>query len=146
MILSFFNTTDVLPYVTSTSLLVDGQIVEMTQDEQQSLQEQVAALFEDSRTVPAFGVVFDEMYKEEIKSGTYISLRFPQIMEVNELPFDELVFKIESDWTGVNLYRGINGVFNGRCIYLDFDKDMSEIHDFIHNLESVKQLENKVNE
>ncbi|MDE6583250.1 MAG: hypothetical protein K2K31_01185 [Clostridia bacterium] len=145
MILSFFETTDVLPYVTSTSLLVDGQIIEMTLDEQQTLQEQVASLFEGSKTMPAFGVIFDEMYKEEITSGTYISLRFPQLVQVNGLPFDEIVFKVESDWTGVNLYRGINGVFNGRCIYIEFDKNMNEIYNFIHNLESVKQLENNAN-
>ncbi len=142
MILSFFETTDVLPYVTSTSLLVDGQIIEMTQDEQQTLQAQVESLFEGARTMPAFGVIFEDMYKDEIKSGTFISLRFPQIVEVNGLPFDELVFKVETDWTGVNLYRGINGEFNGRCIYLDFDKNMKDLNDFIRNLESVKQIEN----
>ncbi len=141
MILSFFNTVDVLPHVISTSLLVDGHVIEMTQDEEKLLQEQVNMLFKDSRTMPAFGVVFNDMYKEEIKSGTYISLRFPQLMKVNELPFDELVFKVEADWTGVNLYRGLNGEFNGRCIYLDFDKNMSELDNFIHNLDSVKQIE-----
>ncbi len=142
MILSFFETMDVLPHVNSTSLLVDGYVVEMTQDEEKLLQEQVELLFKDSRTMPAFGVIFNDMYKDEIKSGTFISLRFPQLIEVNGLPFDELVFKVEADWSGVNLYRGINGEFNGRCIYIDFEKDMSELDSFIHNLDSVKQIEN----
>ena len=51
MILSFFETMDVLPHVNSTSLLVDGYVVEMTQDEEKLLQEQVELLFKDSRTM-----------------------------------------------------------------------------------------------
>lgn len=145
MILSFFDTTQVLPYVMQTSLMVDGQIVEMTEQEQQALQEQVSMLFDGARTMPAFGVVFDDMYKQEITNGTFISLRFPQMMEVNNLSFDELVFKVEPDWTGVNLFRGVKGVFNGRCIFLDLNKDMSDLHDFIHNLEAVKQIKSSTN-
>lgn len=139
MILSFFEAIDVLPYVQNLSVIADGKTIELTQEEQESLMQSVNELFENSHTMPAFGVVFDEMFKEQTQNGYFVSMKFPQLMEINDLPFDELVFQVSPDFYGFNLMRGIKGVFQGRCIFINLqNKTMSEFYEKLTNLESVK--------
>lgn len=142
MIMSFFEAVDVLPYVESCNLIVNNHTIELTQDEQKDLVESVSAMLEGSHTLPAFGVVFDDMYKEMTREGYFVSLKFPQIMEVNELPFDELVFEVNPEFHGFNLMRGMRGVVQGRCIYIDLqDKTMDELYQKITNFDSVKNFD-----
>lgn len=141
MIMSFFEAIDVLPYVTNYNLMVDGKVVELSETEMQGLQEQVVSLFEGSRTMPAFGVVSNDMYQEDVKNGYFVSLKFDCPIQINDLPFDELVFKVDKDFQGFNLMRGMNGIFQGRCIYIDLqDHNMTNIFEYIDNLESVKNI------
>ncbi|MGN1201597.1 MAG: hypothetical protein ACI4R8_05045 [Candidatus Caccovivens sp.] len=142
MIMSFFEAIDVLPYVESANIIYDGHVIELTQEEQSDLLENVNTMFEKSRTMPAFGVVFDDMYREIVQDGHFISLKFPQIIEVNGLPFDELVFKVEPESQGFNLMRGMKGIFQGRCIYIDLqDITMNDLYQKIINLDSVKNFD-----
>lgn len=135
MIMSFFEVIDVLPFVSQYQLIVDGNVVELTEEESQNLQTSIEQLFENSYTMPAFGVVFDEMYKEEIKNGYFVSMKFESPIEVNGLPFDELVFKVEKDFQGVNLMRGNKGIFQGRCIYLNLqEKNMENLYNLIEEI------------
>ena len=128
MIMSFFQVQDVLPYANQIEIISDGNTISLSQEDQSALLQEVADLFQDSHTVPAFGVVFDDMYQQEIQSGDFVSIKFPQIYEINGLPFDQLVFKVEKDWQGFNLMRGENGHFQGRCIYVDLmDKNMQNL-------------------
>lgn len=145
MIMSFFEAVDVLPHVDTSSLIINGNVVELTETEQQNIMQQICDMFENSHTLPAFGVVFDDMYQEEIQSGVFVSLKFPHVFEVNELPFDELVFKVDPTFQGFNLMRGMKGIFQGRCIYIDLqDKTMQQLSDYINSLESVKEIINEV--
>lgn len=143
MIMTFFEAKDVLPFVSTYSLMVDGNVVELSEQEQQSLEESVCQMFENSFTMPAFGVVFDKMFQEDVKTGVFVSLKFDQPMEVNNLPFDELVFKVDPTFQGFNLMRGNHGVFQGRCIYIDLHgSSMQDLFDCINNFESVKNIQN----
>ncbi|MBP3431961.1 MAG: hypothetical protein J6K39_03820 [Clostridia bacterium] len=138
MLLSFFEVVDVLPYVENAEILVDGNVVEITEYQQEKLQEQIPLLFDGSHTLPAFGVITDEMYREEVQNGTYVSLKFGAPVEINGLPFDELVFKIEPGLQSFDLYRGMKGVFQGRCIYVDLmNKDMTEFYEFAMSIPAV---------
>lgn len=146
-IMSFFEAIDVLPYVQNINLIVDGHEIVLSQEEQELLHEQIVSMFEGSHTMPALGVVFDDLYKEEIKTGTFVSLKFDKIIQVNELPFDELVFKVEPNSYGFNLMRGIQGVFEGRCIYIDLNgKNMNELFNTIKSLSSVSNLNGQAND
>ena len=142
MIMSFFEAIDVLPYAQSIDLIVDGHDVVLSEEEQANLEQKLFELFEGSHTMPALGVMFDEMYREEIQNGKFVSLKFGRVLEVNGLPFDELVFRVDADSYGFNLYRGVRGVFQGRCIYIDLvDKNMQEFYDFINNLPALEDAE-----
>lgn len=137
MIMSFFQVSETLPYVEEYKVILDGNEVQLTQSQQETLGEQIASLLENSHTVPAFGVVFDEMFKQEIENGMYISMRFPSVFEVNGLPFDELVFKVDSEYQGFNLMRGRKGVFQGRCLYVNLEnKNMQNIYDFVNGIQN----------
>lgn len=126
---------DALPYVQNVDLVVDGKEIVLEEDQKAQLEQQIADLFEDSHTMPAFGVIFGNDFETLTQNGTFVSLKFERVFEVNGLPFDELVFQVCSDWTGFNLFRGMNGVFEGRCIYIDLvNKDMSALYNFINAL------------
>ena len=135
MILSFFEAVDVMPYVDYSSLIVDGVEIELSEEQQEQLNSQILQMFENVHTLPSFGVVFNDMYQEQIQQGKFVSLKFGEVLELNSLPFDELVFEVVSESQGINLMRGMNGVFQGRCIYVDLlEKNMQQISEFVDNI------------
>lgn len=132
MIMSFFEAIEVLPYATDYNLYVNGNVVEISQSERDEIQEKVEILFKNAHTLPAFAVTTDEFFHEQLQDGIFVSIKFDNVLHLNELPFDELAFKVEKDTHGFNLYRGMNGIFQGRCIYIDMmDGDMNELYDFL---------------
>ena len=50
------------------------------------------------------------------------------------MPFDELIINITKDSSGLNIYRGNDGVFEGRCFYLDLKGNLNDLYDFIEGL------------
>ncbi len=147
MILSFFEVIDVLPYVQALSFIVNGQEIEVSAEEASEVQKQIELLFESSRTMPAFGVTFDELLQEEVKDGLFVSMKFRRKLEVNGLVFDELLFEVKPEFMGVNLCRGNDGSFNGRCIYLDFiDKNMEDLYNSVTQISQVQAVLNVAEE
>lgn len=144
MIMSFFNAADALPYAENVSLLSEGKEIVLTQEQQSDLKDGILSMFENSRTLPAFAVVTDEMFKEDVQSGTFVSLKFNQVMEVEGLPFDEIVFKVVPEYSAINLLRGNNGVFQGRCIHVQLDKNMQDLNDIIDQIQTKTEIDEKI--
>lgn len=139
MIMSFFQAVDVMPFVQDVDLIVNGNEIVLTEEEQTTLKEQVSTLFENGRVMPAFGVITPQMYEEQIQDGIFVSLKFDKVLELNGLPFDELVFKVQEDFQGFNLARGMNGVFQGRCVYIDLNgQNMQELSSYINSIPAVQ--------
>lgn len=138
MIMSFFQAADVLPYVQEYNLLVNGQIVEISAEQQAQLQMKVDELLQNTRTMPAFGVTLPDELDADKLENVYICLKFDKTLSVNDLPFDELCFRVDKDCHGFNLNRGNNGVFQGRAIYLDILQDgtMNDLYDFVTEISS----------
>ncbi len=135
MIMSFFQATDAIPFAQNTSLLVDGQEIVLSAQQQEDLKMQVASLFEGSHTLPSLAVMFENDFQQKIQEGTYVSLKFERPCEINDLLFDELVFEVVPEYQGFNLYRGNRGVFQGRCVYVDLvDKTMQPLWDFVQTI------------
>ena len=142
MILSFFEATQVLPYATDYSVYVNGNVVEISEADREALKEKVEAIFESSHTLPAFAVTTDEIFHEQIKDGIFVSIKFDNVLQINELPFDELIYKVEKDTHGFNLFRGMNGIFQGRCIYIDMmDGNMNDLYDFLTKFDIAESQE-----
>ena len=71
MIMSFFQVQDVLPYANQIEIISNGNTIVLSQEQQDDLMQEIKDLLADSHTVPAFGVVFDDMYQQEIQSGNF---------------------------------------------------------------------------
>lgn len=79
-------------------------------------------IFSDGHLMPAFGVSLHHLTVEEMKSGDWIKLNFNSEQQKNDLPFTALVFKLDNVY-GTNLIREYNGLYDGRCLYFDFNKE-----------------------
>lgn len=144
MILSFFEAIDVMPFVQSVALISEGKEVVLTQEEQNDVCTQVARMLEKAHTLPAFGVITEEMFEEYSSQGVMVSLKFDKPCELMGLPFDELVFKIDEEAQGFDLIRGMNGVHQGRCIHIDLiENNMSELALTVDNILEAYQSEEK---
>lgn len=143
MIMSFFQAADVLPYVQQYNLLVAGQIVELSAEQQAQLQLQVDQLLQNTRTMPAFGVTLPDELDADKLDNVYVCLKFDKPLSVNDLPFDELCFRVDKDCQGFNLNRGNKGVFQGRAIYVEIldGGTMNELYDFVSTITNPLQTE-----
>lgn len=78
-----------------------------------------------ARVMPAFGVSLHSETQNALKKDMWLQINFNKKQEINGLPFDALLVKLEVA-SGVNLIRLYDGKYEGRCIYLEFD----EIYNF----------------
>lgn len=140
MIMSFFQVTDALPFVQSQNLFVNGHEIVLTETEQTDFKQHIETLFENSHTLPALGVVFDNEFKTDFQNGIFVSLKFDVPIEINDLPLDELWFRISPEASGFNLCRANHGIVQGRCIYVDLNgKTMQDFSDFVNSLPQVQE-------
>ncbi len=84
-------------------------------------------LLTDSHLMPAFGVSINRETVKAMKEGLWVEFEFPEVMQVNEMPFEKLSVKVEKDYQGFNLNRyNAHKGYDGRCFYISLvDKDMS---------------------
>lgn len=109
----------------------DGQEIVMTESEKAQLQEKVDLVFQDAILMPALGVSLDEQTKQDMQQGLWLQFEYGDIKVCNELPFDTLLIHVEKDFTGLNVIRGNQGNYWGRCFYLGLKSDMNELYDFL---------------
>jgi hypothetical protein len=135
--MSFFQAVDALPYATEFALYQNGHEIQLSVQQCETLKQQVEKIFENSQTLPSHDVASKEDFAESFSEGTYVSVKFDQVMHINDMPFDELVFKVERDTSSFNVVRRIHGNVQGRCIYVDLsNENMNELCDFVDNLET----------
>lgn len=83
---------------------------------------------EGAHQMPAFGVSIDKLTREEMKTGNWVEFYFSPAQHSNGLPFDSLLMTVRAEYRGVNLVRGWEGLYQGRCIYVDLGRgDMSAL-------------------
>ena len=78
--------------------------------------------------MPAYGVSIDKLTREEMKKGEWVEFIFDGRCEINEMPFEKLLVKVEENYCGFNIIRyNSEGGYFGRCYYLQLEdgKNMS---------------------
>lgn len=113
---------------------INGEIIthDSNSAEFDEILSQMDIMLEGSREMPAFGVSLDNETKDAIKEGVWLKLIYDKTYAHNEMPFDSLLIQIEKDWTGFNIYRGNNGIYEGRCFYIDLvESDMSDLFELV---------------
>lgn len=114
-----------LVYATSFDVFINGETkhIKKRENEFEEFFKRVKSLFKEGRVMPAFGVSIHEATLNEITSGEWIQINFEIELSQNQLPFTSLLFKLEKTG-GINLIRKNKGFYEGRCIFLDFDKEI----------------------
>lgn len=139
-ILFCFSTAGVVDLFCGATMIdfyKDGQQVLLSQKEQNQIDNLFSEAIEDSFSMPAFAVSLDNLTKEEMKSGLWLEFVFDKTMSINEMPFDSLLVNVNKDQYGINLIRGNDCIYEGRCFYLDLrGKNLDELYDYLSNISS----------
>lgn len=130
---AMFNFTDIFSYG-QMNLIYNNQVIEITDEEKADIQGEIIKYLENAYDSPALAVTFPEFYKEMLKDGYFLNFKFDKHYEFNGLPFDELTIKIEDNAYGFNVFRGENGVFQGRCIYVNTENSSSELYKIVKEI------------
>ena len=84
--------------------------------------------------MPAFSVSLDSETRQELSNGVWLELCFANTNTFNELPFDALLFKLQSEDCGMNVIRKHNGKYEGRCFYLNLQNNCEELYKLVESL------------
>ncbi len=112
----------------------NGHEIIMTKEDAEKFDEIFSSLLEDCRPMPAYGVSLHDETMKAIQEGIWIRFVFDETLSVNELPFDELLINLTKDMYGFNVIRGNEGVYDGRCFYVDVPRNMDKLYEFMVSL------------
>lgn len=130
---------DLFSEASMVEIYKDGEVYLLNQEQQKEFDEIFCEIMEGAIQKPAFAVSLDDLTKEEMKSGFWVKFIFDNTMFKSEMPFDELLFNVTENAHGVNIIRGNDGIYQGRCYYLDLEGTMNMLYDFISQLSMNEQ-------
>lgn len=125
---------DLFSEASMVEIYKDGEVYLLNQEQQKEFDEIFCEIMQGAIQKPAFAVSLDDLTKEEMKSGFWVKFIFDNTMFKSEMPFDELLFNVTENAHGVNIIRGNDGIYQGRCYYLDLEGTMNMLYDFISQL------------
>ena len=139
---------DILNYDFKISATYNGNEVILEQEQQDELKNILVETFSNSHDIPTIFVTTNDTAKEQMQDGYYLNLKFKEKVSFNDYIFDELAFLVENESSQVCMLRGNNGNFEGRCLYFILENDMSNVYNYLNNLNENKEvsLENKIQE
>ena len=106
-------------------------VFENGSDEYDKIMSTALDFMKNSHEMPALGVSLDNETKSAKKTGLWLELKFNKTLNYLDMPFDSLLINIEKGNSGCNIIRGNNGVYEGRCYYLNHSKTMDTLYDNI---------------
>ena len=136
-------TNDMIDLFSEASMIKvynNGQIIEMTEEEQNKFDKLFCDAISNSRQMPAFGVSLHNLTIEEMQYGIWVKFLFNKTIVKSEMSFDELLICVQKDCHGVNVIRGNKGRYEGRCYYLDLDKTLDDVYDYLNSLDGKQNL------
>jgi len=115
---------DLIEQIESFEILQDSkkENVLKTNNKFEKIKNSLSSIFKDSILIPAFGVSLHELTLKEMQSGNWLQINFSTTQEKNGLPFNSLLIKLEHT-SGFNLIRLYNNKYDGRCLYLNLEKN-----------------------
>lgn len=126
---------DCISKATYFSAQVNGEeIVFESESDILSFNQLLAEAFYGAIQVPAPGVSLHDETVEARKEGVWIELIFDGTQTCTEMAYDTLLFKVDRNMYGVNLFRGNNGKYEGRCFYLNLQNNFDSLYEFLVNL------------
>lgn len=133
---------DLFSEATMIEFFKDGNQIEISSSQLDEIDELFYQSISDAVSMPAFGVSIDSLTKEAIKSGLWLKFIYDETLIINEMPFDTLLIEIKEDLSGVNIIRGNNDVYQGRCFYLDLNgNNFNDLYNYLYSLTENENLE-----
>ena len=84
-------------------------------------------ILEGSYQMPALGVALNDEVVEEKKAKDWVEFVFNERCECGGMFFDKLLVFIENDMGGVNVFREVDGRYEGRCFYINLRDDVQRL-------------------
>ena len=89
-------------------------------------------MLKSSHEMPAFGVSLHNETMKAKQTGVWLELYYDNTCMNNDMPFDSLLIQVEPEYTGFNIIRKNNGMYDGRCFYIDLiNNNMEQLYDEI---------------
>lgn len=79
----------------------------------------------NAREMPAFGVALNDLTLSF--EGLALEFVFHDVQKHGEMPFEKLFVRTEKHYMGINLERYYDGAYQGRCFYLNLDKNLEAL-------------------
>lgn len=134
----FENIQDAFPAADEIVVYRDGQAKSYTQggEEYAKIMAVWQNTLDGSRQMPALGVSINDLTVKEMTKGVWLEFVYNQSCESWGMNFDRLTVNVIGSYMGFNVIRYTDGLYQGRCYYLDLDgRNMSEIYDCLVKLQ-----------
>lgn len=133
---------DLFSEATMIEFYKDGNQIEISSSQLDEIDSLFYESISEALSMPAFGVSIDSLTKEAMKTGLWLEFVYDETIIINEMPFDSLLIEIKEDCYGVNIIRGNDGTYNGRCFYLDLNgNNLDKLYQYLLNLTENDGLE-----
>ena len=113
-------------------------VVAVSDGEKVKLDTKVLGLMEDcldgAIDMPALGVSLDNETRRELKKGVWLEFSFKDKQIFNELQFEKLLLKLEPNAGGINIIRYNDGLYEGRCFYLNLENNLNPVYEYVVSL------------
>ena len=136
------NVLDLFEEVNMIEFYYNGQQIEISSDQQEKFEELFCNALEGAQQMPAFGVSLHDLTMQNMKEGLWIKFIYNKTIVKSEMPFDSILINITKDCHGINLIRGNDEIFEGRCYYLNLKGTLDDVYDFL--IECIQTIENKI--
>lgn len=131
---------DLINHEYVVELYKDGEEIVLDDENRDKIIEIFFKSLEGSVQMPALAVSIHEETLKQMKKGFWLKFNFDNTMINSEMPFDCLLIQIVKDCCGIDVIRGLNNKFEGRCFYIDMKNDLNELYDLIDNIKSIKNV------
>lgn len=84
--------------------------------------------------MPAYGVSLDKETRKDLESGFYMEFIFDETKTHNEMPYDALLIKLMQNQGGYQLIRLHDGIYEGRCFYININEINNDLYDYINSI------------
>lgn len=81
-------------------------------------------ILDGSHQVPAIGVAINDEIIAEKENKEWVEFSFNKRCECDGMVFDALLIFLEKDMGGMNVFRKIDGKYDGRCFYINLDREL----------------------
>jgi len=111
-------------------VIIEGKYYQIK--DMENLNNVLSQMLQESHQMPALGVSIHTETIMAINKGVWLRLQYNGTQQVDDMPFDELLIEVNSEFVGFNIIRGNRGIYDGRCYYIDLNNStMKILNDYI---------------